>query len=283
MVSFLETTDMNVFGFESYVKLIEAAVEFRKRTEPDFTFQRLAEVASLQKSYLSKVLHGRAHLNSDQLYSIAAHFGWSTEEQAFAGLLLEHARTGLARRRSRLAEQITEIQRTKMDSSRHLKSSAPAISADAVMELYLTPWLQLLHVALAIPRLRGSIEKLGESFGLQHAEVKKAVARLVSIGMAEWSEKKLVQKNPHLHLPKDSPYYHAWRNQLRMLCLQRLHAHSKESDYSFSVTFSADAPTRQWLQQEFLELLGRAETRVKNAADQEVYQMNFDLFSWTEK
>ncbi|MGE3263079.1 MAG: TIGR02147 family protein [Bacteriovoracia bacterium] len=274
---------MNIFSHESYVSLIEAAVEARKKTEPSFSFQRLATIANIQKSYLSKVLHGRAHLNSDQLYSIADYLGWKVEEQSFANLLLEHSRSGLATRRKKIGEQIAAIREAKLQTSHHIEAGAVSLSADATMELYLRPWLQLVHVALAIPRLRASLPKLGECFGLELEAVTQAVERLTQIGMAEWKDKKIVQKNPHLHLGKDSPYYQAWRNQMRMICLQRLHSHEQDDDYSFSVTFTADPTTRNWLQQEFLALLSRAETRVKNAADQEVYQMNFDLFRWTKK
>jgi hypothetical protein len=68
-----------------------------------------------------------------------------------------------------------------------------------------------------------------------------------------------------------------------MQCLHRLHSDTREDDYSFSVTFSGDRATRNWLQQEFLALLSRAEAKVKKAKNEEVYQMNFDLFSWTER
>ena len=273
---------LNLYRHNNYVSLLDSAVENKKKSDQDFSFQGLAAASHIQKSYLSKVMHRRAHLSSDQLFSIGSLLGWNREELDYAFLLLEHGRTGITERKNFLAAQIEEIQKSKLETSQYLKTVSPEIAENALQEFYLTPWLQLIHVALAIPRFSESAAKLAEFLRMDVKAVAKALDTLERLGMLEWKDKKCIQKNSNLHLKKSSPFYQAWRNQMRMQSLNRLHSGAREDDYSFSVVLSADPATKRWIQQEFLALLSRAEPRVKKAKNEEVYQMNFDLFSWTE-
>lgn len=274
---------MQFFQHKSYISLLREATERRKQDEPSFSFQRLAQLAGIQKSYLSKALNGYAHLNADQLFSLSEIFGWNEAESRFAHLLLEHERSGVEKRRQKLAQEIARIRESKMETSQHIKAPSPELSPEAMQEFYLNPWLQVLHVAISISPWAASVAELGKKLGVEPAPLKAYLARLVNLGLAEWQGKGIRPKQRSLHLPKSSPLFFAWRNQIRMHCLNRLQMAPMAEDYSFSVTYSADEPTRAWLHQEFLSLLGRLEQKVKQAPTESVYQMNFDLFPWARR
>ena len=78
-----------------------------------------------------------------------------------------------------------------------------------------------------------------------------------------------------------SPVFRPWRNQLKLLCLDRLSRRGQKSDYSFSVCFSATDKVRDRIKGDFLELLKRVEAEVGAARQEEAYQMSFELFAWT--
>ena len=65
-------------------------------------FQSLAHAARIQKSYLSKVVTGRADLTTDQLYLICRHLDLDPEAARYLELLLERERSGVAERREEL-------------------------------------------------------------------------------------------------------------------------------------------------------------------------------------
>jgi hypothetical protein len=89
--------------------------------------------------------------------------------------------------------------------------------------------------------------------------------------------------NQSLHLPKDSSLIHPHQTLLRVKSIE--HQQNKSQDagnYAFSVTFSCDEEGRKKIQEEFLKYLKSVQKTVQNAGSEEVYQINFDLFSWTK-
>ena len=77
-----------------------------------------------------------------------------------------------------------------------------------------------------------------------------------------------------------SPLYKGWRNQLKLLAINRVDTLDKHHDYSFSVIFSSDAETRKNIQTLFLEFLKKVETMVDESEKAGVYQMSFEIFPW---
>ena len=102
------------------------------------------------------------------------------------------------------------------------------------------------------------------------------------MGVIRRDGEKLEVLSHDLHLPRDSSVYVPWKTQLGMMGLQRLQQVSPENSYSFSVAFSADGRTREKIQAMFLALLKEIQPVVKDAKAEEAFQMNFDLFSWTQ-
>ena len=90
-----------------------------------------------------------------------------------------------------------------------------------------------------------------------------------------------VQAQPS-HVAVDSPYYRAFCVLQRTKTLERLVNAPVESGYHFSVVFSADAALGNELKQRFLDLLKDLQPRVTSAPEERVYQMNFDVFGWTD-
>ena len=87
-----------------------------------------------------------------------------------------------------------------------------------------------------------------------------------------------------LHLPPESPYYEAYRTLLRLKFGEHQRRKSStpeaESDYSFTVLFSANEEVRSWAKSEFLQFLGKLEEKVKQCEAESVYGLSFDLLRW---
>ena len=85
----------------------------------------------------------------------------------------------------------------------------------------------------------------------------------------------------HMHLPVDSPIYRAYRTMLRLKSLERCQRLPNDRAYSFSVVFTANETIRQDIRQAFLGFLATVEAMAQGAPDEDLYQMNFDLFDWS--
>ena len=271
---------MNVYGEDNYRLVLQQLLVERRRDEPRIGYQDLARAIDIPKSYLSKVLHGRADLNVDQIFLAAKFFRLHAEERDYLEMLLAYARCKLEDRRQILAERIEQMRRKHLDTSQHLQADISEPSA-GIHEYYLDPVHQLVHTALDIPRFQGSLKHLADELGISLGRVQEAVGNLERLGVVERKDDSLVVKKNSLHLPKGSPFYDAWRAQIRLLALQRTQVIAKDQHYSFSVIFSAGTNTDQEIKKHFFEYLKTLEDEVKRASSERVFQINFDVLPWT--
>lgn len=275
---------MNVFSFQDYRELLRAAVKERKQFEPSFGFHALADAARIQRPYLSKVMKGTAQLSSDQMFLISSFLKLQTSEQEFVQLLLDHDRTALKERKNQLAEKIRAIADKHRDSSKHLRAKTIEIDKSGqggMTEYYLDPLVQIVHIAISIDHFSKNPSALSSELHIPGAQLREILATLERLGLAYREGSKFTAREPNIHLPKASPLYRAWRNQIKLLSSQRINQLNDQDAYSFSTVFSADQRTRKLVHDRFLEFLKTCESSVGEAPAKQVFQMSFDLFPWT--
>ena len=265
---------MNIYKYLKYRDALKEAIEIKRRLPGKWTLRQLASATRLQASFLTNVLKGRLHFSADQLYALADHLGFSANERRYLLLLLEHERAGLKARRDELREQIEALRRENQKTEKHVSIKPVELSADAMAQYYLDPFVQLAHVHLNLTRFRDHPEELGPALGLSKKHLAGILDVLVRIGYVriERGSYQVVAKNKHL--PREAPLCGPLKSIDQM---QRL---SISETYSFSATLSGNDETKAELQAAYLAFLKSAEAIVKAAPAQKVFQMNFDLFPW---
>ena len=273
---------MNIYAENDYRKILAASLQEKKSIDSQLNFQRMAEAIRVQKSYLSNVLKGRSQLSADQLFLASNFLGFSIEQANYLNLLLEYDRSGVQDRKVILKKEITRIQTEQLESKAHLTAERIDLSPEKLFEYYLNPLHAIIHNALSIERYRRNPALLVDDLNVKAEHVERSIAVLekCQIIQRRRTGRAIELILDHIHLPRESAVYPAFRNQLKQMSIARLQ-NNEENDYSFWVTFSADDKTLLKLKQEFLALLKKTEASVRKAPAQNVYQMNFDLFSWT--
>jgi uncharacterized protein (TIGR02147 family) len=271
---------MDIFVFSCYRTIIKNLVTQRRKINPSITYQDLSQYMRVTKSHLSRVIHGHAELNYDQLYLLCRYFDLKADECEYLRLLLELERTALAERRKQLQSLIKETQREKMQTKRHI--SAGPVPESNMMSYYLDPLHQIVHVAFAIPRYQRDPRLLGDDLGLSWTLMERIIKQLEEMHLIQSDQNGVRLLVEDLHLPRESVFYRPWINQVKLMSLQRLQQNEGKDAYAFSVTFSADDDSRKQILGRFLDFLKSTEQKVKGAAQENVYQMSFELFSWTQ-
>ena len=273
---------MKLFSYKSYDyrTLLDEIILFQKKRDPSITLSKLAQAVPIQASYLTNVLKKRADLNSDQLFSLAKQLSCSPEESDFLLLLLEYSRTQILARRSQLKERIDTIKNEKLSAKNVLKSDSLALSEIQVNEFYLDPLNDLVHLFCSLDQSDISIESLTSQFSISQAKAKKILAlleklNLISFKNGKWNTSKITK-----HLPKESPLCKPFHTQHRLLALEKLQKTDEEEYYSFSATISADEASKEAIKVEFLNFLKSVQLITEKAPSKELFQLNFDLFSW---
>ncbi len=274
---------MNIFSESNYRQILRDVVEERKSIDSKFNFQSIAEHTRIPKSYISKVTTEKAHLNGDQLCAVCEYLGFKEIQMRYMMLLLEVERCTQKKRKDILTRDVNAIRDRALDSTEHIKAKSDKLSDESLREYYIDPLNQIVHICLSIPRYQREPQRLAADLRLSPMELRQIIERLEALSVVEHSNGKLRTIVKSIHLPKSSSAYKPWRNQLKLLCMDRLNRDASADDYSFSVTFSASPKTRNKIKSEFLAFLKRVEESVQSSDLEETYQMSFDLFSWTEK
>lgn len=271
---------MSVYNSLNYREILKILVKNRKAVESKFGFHKLAEAAKIQKPYMSKVMNESANLSSDQMYSICMCLGLDEDQTDYLQTCLEYARTGLSERKKFLSSKLNSIMEKHLDSREYISSKAVEIN-ESISDYYLDPMLQIVHIGFSIPEYSKNPKKFSEALKISGGEMHHYIFKLEKMCLLERDGDFIKSVDTNLHLPKTAPIFKAWRNQLKLLTIQKLNSPSQnDSPYSFSTVFSANEATRQKIQKKFLQLLSECEKDVADAKAEKLYQMSFDLFSW---
>jgi uncharacterized protein (TIGR02147 family) len=271
---------VSVFKHLKYRSAIEEVVESRRNLPGKFTLRSLAFEAGMQASFLTNVLKGRFDFNADQMFALTQALGLSSAERDYLMLLLEHERSVFKARKEELKKKIEEIRKENQKSEKHLSVKAVELSSDAQAQYYLDPFAQLTLVYLNLAPYSKSPEKLGSTLGISQQHLGEILQILTTTGdvVREGMHYKVVARNRHL--PKRNPLSGPHLTMMRLKSIDQLQRLSVDQSYSHSVTFTGTEETKEALSDAYLSFLKKAESIVRPAKSEKVFQMSFDLFPW---
>jgi uncharacterized protein (TIGR02147 family) len=272
-----------IYDYDDYRKALkEALLEKKNSLGTAFTFQNMAKACRIQKTYLSKVLNDRGDLSGDQLYLACEYLGFNGEDREFIFLIFEEARTVVQKRKSELRSQISRIRKSYIKTELHLKSSALPTDADDFSDYYLDPYAQVVHMFLTVDRFAKMAGTIAERLHITSEFLAEILTKLQRLGIVEMRAGQYYVVKDNIHLSRESTLYRPYRNLLRMKANERIDILPSERSYNFSVIFSTNPRTKQKIHAAFLEFLRVVQEMVGKTKADEVYQMNFDLFGWSD-
>ncbi|MCO4794243.1 MAG: TIGR02147 family protein [Bacteriovoracaceae bacterium] len=273
---------MNIFNELDYRDVLRKTIEERKKIDSSITYQSMASHMRIQKAYLSQVIKGVRDLNQDQLYLAAQFLNFTSEESEYLKLLLDYARCALKDREKNLLKEIKVWQKQKNKTSEYIDVEELTEREINREDYYLDPMNQVIHMGLHCEEFRKDPMKLAERTFLPKKRVSDYIQNLERMGIITMSEKGIQLIDVELHLPKDSPIFHSYKSQCYTNTMNRLKQLEDSKTYNFSVVFSGDENVRKEISTQFMKFLSKTKKLVSASKSKEVFQMNFDLFSWTE-
>lgn len=275
-----------IFSCDSYKAAISAQMmELKKKFGRTYSYEKMAEACRIQKSYISKVLRDeKTHFTADQLFLVAQYLNLSKSETQFLELLMARDRSASKERRVTLEQDIKKIRQQNMRTEENINNvrKVPLSEEIDLASFFLDPDAQLVHVCLSIEKLARSLQLLAKVTGLGDSRVQRTIKKLKDLGLVYESHGQLCVKELAMHLTKDSPYFVAYRQLVRLKILERINALSVDSSYNVSVFFAGDARLQEEIQAEFLLFLKKIRAKVDDCKKPEsVFQLTFDLVPWT--
>ncbi len=274
---------MSIYQQTKYREVVRAALLQLKEQAPDrYTFQDMARACKMQKTYLSRVLGGKAELSEDQLYLVCEYLHFDEDQRAYVKLLHALERTSVVKRRKELATQVAATQEKHRRTDAHIAARALVAEPIDTAAYHLDPNMILVHVFLTVPRFAAAPAAIAAELGLPAARFAAILAQLERLGLIEPASAGYRVKVEMLHLAAGSPLYKAYSVLQRAKASEQLQKLPPGRDYAFTVAFSANEAVRVAIKDRFLKLLAEVQPLVLRAKAEHVYQMSFDLFPWSE-
>ncbi|MCP4915024.1 MAG: TIGR02147 family protein [Oligoflexia bacterium] len=273
---------MNIFNELDYREILRKTIEERKKIDSSITYQAMAAHTRIQKAYLSQVIKGVRDLSQDQLYLATQFLNFSPEESEYLKLLLDYARCGLADRKKILLKEIKIWQKQKNKTSQYIDVEELTQREVNREDYFLDPINQVVHMGLHCDEFRKDPMKLASKLFLPKKRISEYINNLQRMEIISMGPKGIELNDVELHLPKSSPIFHSYKSQCYTNTMNRLKKLDESKTYNFSVIFSADDEVRKEINDQFMKFLTKVKKLVGPSKSKEVFQMNFDLFSWTE-
>lgn len=271
-----------IFELQSYKSvLLETGTQLRSQFGSKFTFERMAHACGIQKTYLSRVLNGKSHLNPDQLFSACEFLKLDSTATEFTLILRELELTNHPKRRKQLTQQIEQIRKSELKIEKVIHNLDHPKRMHQTWEYYSDPDILLVHLALTIPRFASSPDALLKFLDISKERLNQILMTLQDWNLIQFQGEKYHLEDPVQHLPKDSPLFRLHSTALRQRTIEKIRKLDDENSFIFSTVFSADAALQNRLRKKILALLKETQADVGAAKSDDLFQMNIDFFSWT--
>lgn len=252
----------------------------------EFSAGKMAEHCRVQRTYLSSVLHLRAHLSSDQLHYAGEYLQLTAKENKFIFTLHDYQKTEVVARKRVLAQELDAFRAATSDPTQQLEKIFVDDKADLYTAYFTDPELQIICFFLEIKEYRDDLSKISEVLLLPLVRVEQAVKKLMELRLVYLYEGQLKVRSASEtpFLKKGSALFPAFHAIAKLHAHHRLATLASEDKTCASLFITCDKKTSQQLRKKISNLIVEISAIVGASSEEpsEVHQFSFDLFPWTE-
>lgn len=263
----------NVFQFSSYKAYLHSRTG-SAHSKPGIK-SALARALGCQATYISQILHDKAHLSLEQAELANEFFSHSKEESSFFLLLVQKDRAGTRSLARHFQEQIDQVLSRRSILTSRLGANQTVSQKD--QSVYYSSWIYAaLHIALTIPELRTQ-EALSDYFRLPAKRITEVLEFLISAGLVVEKKGGFTVSTTHVRLGKDShnliKHHTNWRTQA-IESFER----QEPPDFHYSGVVSLSSQDVSKIKEIMLETVGETQKLVRESKEQELCVLNIDWF-----
>jgi uncharacterized protein (TIGR02147 family) len=273
---------LDIYSESDYKLILRKRVKELAQTKKGLTLQRIAGQIPIQNTYLSKALRDeKTHLNEDHLFKICKILEFFPQEIDYVSLLRARAITDDSSRRSYLEGKLSRLRQGSQRSAEIPEFDTRQLTQE--MAYLFDPLCILVQVAMFIDEYRENPRKLCSVMGIPTSKLKQTLTTLENMNFIRLGEdgfRVLEVRQSQVHYGADHPLMRTHQSLLRSRALAYLAQVPEEQKHCFMGTFSADEATFDKIKTRFRAFLKEVEPLISRAPSKNVYQMNFDLFTW---
>lgn len=267
---------MEITEAKDYREFLRETLLSKKKVLPKrYTFLQLSRACRVQKTYISNVLLGRGHLNSDQLYSACEYLNLGGQETEYLMTFAERQKSISSTRKRYLDAKLAQAKSSLLQTTKVLPEAKER--AKHLEKYYSDVTAQIFRIFLTIPEIQAQPAKIREKLQLSDRRFNEIIELLESLGLVSLNKSEIRSVETDLHLPAGESIFPSFHLMREIVLLQRFLTNLDQRDYNFSVVFSADEETREKIRVKLLDLVKSVHTLVGVSAKREVFSMSLNL------
>ncbi len=273
MIIFYHLMDISIWNFKDYKKFLKGYI---RATRQRGTIVKLAQAAGCQPSYLSQVLTKEINLTPDHILGISEYIHLNEEETDYLCLLLDHARAGTPKLKSRIHLQLEKIRIRNEEVGQRLNRSVA--DKDEILQYWVSHWTTgALHILSSIPEYQ-TVTAAAQRLKLPESQVLTCFEKLLELGCVTRLNGRYIHSGVGIHIPANSNFILNHHFNWRQKAL--LSAQEKSSQHlHFSGVYSVARSDLSRLRELFLSTLKQADEIATQAPTEELICFACDVFT----
>lgn len=265
--------EVHAYSYNDYRAYLKAAIAARKESWGLVT--RLAQAASCQRPYLSKVLKGEAQLTPAQAYGIAKFLKLSADATEYFLLLLELERAGTKEYREHVEQKLRRSKREHEDISRRVNREMRTLDMGELS--YYSSWQwSAVHILVSIPEYR-TVDKIASRLELPKELVKSILYQLEQRNRVVQKGSEWFFAGQEEHISKNSPLVSLHHGNWRARAILDSQMPARDSLH-YTAIQSVSRSDYQRIKDLFLELIEKSSQIAGPSKEEELVCMMCDVF-----
>lgn len=267
----------NIFTYKDYKKYLAETIKSYQPQHGAVT--RMAQAAGCQRSYLSQVLNGSAHLVPDHIFGIARFLGLREVERDYLLLLLEKDRAATLNYREYVQTKIDRLRRENLRVKAAI--NAKIIETPNLEKLlsYYSSWVKMaVHTIVSIPQYQ-TPEAIANRLQLSVAQVNDCLNELKGLGFVTFKGGRWQYANGSSHISSESPLSALNHNNWRQRSATIFPQSSLNGGVHYTSVFSLSKDDFTELRSKILDWIQTSRQLIEPSPCEELVCLSMDCFA----
>lgn len=260
---------MAIFKSTSYRTYLTEILDSRRGMRSE-----LAAFLGCQSGYISQVLQEMSNFSMEQGIRICQFLKLTEDEAHFFLLQLQHEKASTDELKKYFQQQMTQIKKERETLKNRLKLKTDLADIDHAQ--YYSSWeYAALHILASIPEFQTK-EKMRKKLKLSYERTSEILEFLVKNGLVEEKGNRYVITAHHLHLDKNSPYFHTHYRNWRM---QSMHMISEkvQTNINYTGLWSVSKADAHRIKEALLKTLEQTVKLAHTSNEEEMVYIGVDM------
>lgn len=269
---------MNLFEVDNYKTALNSIIQDKRKSQKALS-RKLAKHLNVHPSMISQVLTGNKDFSEEQIILVCEFLGLPPLESEYLLVSLQFERAGSYKLKEYFQTLRNEIRKKAFQVSERVHKNR--VLTDAEKAIFYSSWMYPTIHLLTTLNQKPRFEEICERFDISPGKVREILDFLISLEMIVETNGTFSSGAVSTHLEKKSPHLIKHHTNWRLKAIQYAETLS-DQELMYSANISISRKDFELLREEFMRMIQKLVTTVKDSPAEDIAHFNLDFF-WIKK